>query len=94
MGLKKDSPFYEDLLITPCKCMDEVGSRALWFIRLEEDKEIQKRAITPSSYENPNRNDESLAQRSYKSKPYSKPGHQRVNALDDEGEEDKFPKIT
>ena len=39
MGLKKDFPFYEDLVMTPCKRMDEVKSRTLRFIRPEEDKE-------------------------------------------------------
>ena len=41
MGLKKYSLFYEDLVMTPCKRLDEVRSRAFRFIRLEEDKEIQ-----------------------------------------------------
>ncbi|KAL7609104.1 hypothetical protein Lser_V15G13261 [Lactuca serriola] len=43
IGLRKDSPFYEDLVMTPLKRLDEVRCRALRFIRLEEDKEIQKR---------------------------------------------------
>ncbi|XP_023733891.1 uncharacterized protein LOC111881731 [Lactuca sativa] len=77
MGLKKDSPFYEDLVMTQCKRMDEVRSRALRFIRLEEEKEIQKRSNPPSSYDHLNRKADSLAQRSYKSKPYSKPDHHR-----------------
>lgn len=37
MGLKKDSPFYEDLVNTLCKKLDKVRNRALRFIRLEED---------------------------------------------------------
>ena len=69
MCLKKDSPFYEDLVMTPCRRLDEVRSRALRFIRLEEDKEIQKRSNPPISYDYPNRKVDSLAQRSYKSKP-------------------------
>ena len=73
--------------------MDEIRSRALRFIKLEEDKEIQKRDNMLSSYKNPNRKFESLAQRSYKSKPYSKLDHHRVNALNDEGEEDEFSKL-
>ena len=44
MGLKKYSPFYEDLLMTTYKRMEEVRSRSLWFLRLKEDKEIQKRS--------------------------------------------------
>ena len=84
MGLKKDSPFYENLIMTPCNRMDEVRSRALRFIRLEEDNEIQKRSNPPSSYDHPNRKADSSAQRSYMSKPYSKPNYHRVNALEDE----------
>ena len=94
MGLKKDSPFYEDLVMNPWKRMDKFRSRALRFTRLEEDKEIQKRSNPPSSYDLPNRKADSSAQRSYKSKPYSKPGHHKLNALEDEGEEEDFPRIT
>lgn len=93
MGLKKNYPFYEDFVMIQCKRMDEVKSRAFNFIKLEEDKKIQKRSNPPNSYDKPNRNADSSAQRSYKLKPYSKPDHHRVNALKDEGEEDDFPKI-
>ena len=74
--------------------MDEVRSRALRFIRLEEDREIQKRVSIPCSYDNPNRMAESSTQRSYNSKPYFKHDHHKISALDDEGEEDEFLKIT
>ncbi|XP_023743491.2 uncharacterized protein LOC111891665 [Lactuca sativa] len=94
MGLRKGSPFYEDLVMTPCKRLDEVRCRALRFIRLEEDREIQKRSNPLDQYESPNRKDESSTQRYYKSKPYSKIDHHRVNALKDEGEEEELPKIT
>ncbi|XP_023742597.2 uncharacterized protein LOC111890744 [Lactuca sativa] len=94
MGLKKDSSFYEDLLMTSCKRLDKVRCRALRFIGLEEDKESQKRSNPSSQYENPNKKVESLAPRSYKSNPYSKSDHHRVNALEDEGEEYELPKIT
>ena len=42
----------------------------------------------------PNRKVESSAPRSNKTKPYSKPNHYRVNALEDEGEEEEPTKIT
>lgn len=38
MSVKKDYPFFEDLVINSCKRMDEVGSRMMKFIRLQEDK--------------------------------------------------------
>ncbi|KAJ0867449.1 putative retrotransposon gag domain-containing protein [Helianthus annuus] len=40
MGLLKDSQFYDDLLMTLCRNLDEVRDRALRFIRLEDDKRI------------------------------------------------------
>ncbi|KAL4562281.1 hypothetical protein LXL04_034480 [Taraxacum kok-saghyz] len=95
MGLKKDSLFYEDLVMTPCKKLDEVRSRAIRFIRLEEDKEIQRKSSAPTSYDHPNRKtDSSSSQRSFKAKPYSKPDTHWVNALEDDMEEEEFPKIT
>ena len=66
MGLRKDSPFYEDLVMTPCKRLDEVRCRALKLIRLEEDREIHKRSNPSDQYESPNRKAESSTQRSYK----------------------------
>ncbi|KAL4553980.1 hypothetical protein LXL04_039903 [Taraxacum kok-saghyz] len=91
MGLKKDSPFYKDLVMTPCKKLDEVRSRAIRFIRLEEDKEIQRKSNAPTSYAHPNRKtDSSSSQRSFKAKPDT----HWVNALEEDVEEEEFPKIT
>ncbi|KAM0055292.1 putative retrotransposon gag domain-containing protein [Helianthus debilis subsp. tardiflorus] len=45
MGLLKDSLFYDDLVMTPCRNLDEVRTRALRFIRLEDDKKIQQRQV-------------------------------------------------
>ncbi|XP_052621755.1 uncharacterized protein LOC111911050 [Lactuca sativa] len=42
MGLKKESPFYEDLVTTPCKRMDEVRSRALRYDIQEEVEKLLK----------------------------------------------------
>ena len=55
IGLMKDSLFYKDIVITPCRRMNEVASRALRFIRLEEDKEIKKRINPLKFYDNPDR---------------------------------------
>ncbi|KAL7607638.1 hypothetical protein Lser_V15G16767 [Lactuca serriola] len=57
MGLRKDSPFYEDLVVTPCKRLDEVRCRSLRFISIEEDKEVQNMSNPLSHYENSNRKD-------------------------------------
>ena len=79
----------------PCKKLDEVRSRAIRFIRLEEDKEVQRKSSAPTSYDHPNRKtDSSSSQRSFKAKPYSKPDTHRVNALEEDMEEEEFPKIT
>jgi hypothetical protein len=50
MGLSKDSPFYEDLVMNPCRKLDEVRNRALRFIRLEEDKKIQEYKVQQNLY--------------------------------------------
>lgn len=42
IGLKKDYLLYKDLVMTPCKMMDEVISRVLRFIRLAEDRNLEK----------------------------------------------------
>ncbi|XP_076960082.1 uncharacterized protein LOC143636350 [Bidens hawaiensis] len=34
MGIQRSSPFYDDLVITPCRTLDEVRNRELRFIRL------------------------------------------------------------
>lgn len=43
MGLEIESPFYEDLVMTTCMKLNEVRNMALRFIRLEEDKLMQKK---------------------------------------------------
>jgi hypothetical protein len=46
------------------------------------------------SHDHPNRKtDFSSSQRSFKAKPYSEPDHHRANALEEEIEEEEFPKI-
>ncbi|XP_076925110.1 uncharacterized protein LOC143587816 [Bidens hawaiensis] len=40
MGLKNGYPFYEDIVMSPCRNLDEVRNRALRFIRLENDQRI------------------------------------------------------
>lgn len=42
-GLEIESQFYEDLVITTCMKVNEVRNMALRFIRLEEDKLMQKK---------------------------------------------------
>ncbi|KAF5785843.1 putative retrotransposon gag domain-containing protein [Helianthus annuus] len=51
MGLLRDSLFYDDLVMTPCRNLDEVRTRALRFIRLEDDKRIQERLAGSSKQE-------------------------------------------
>ncbi|KAI3676095.1 hypothetical protein L1987_85694 [Smallanthus sonchifolius] len=92
MGLRKDSQFYEDLVINPCRNHDEVRNRALRFIRLEDDKKIQQRMDTPTSYSQPNWKTETAPFKPYRSKPYSKPDNDRVNAVEDDEEEEEYPK--
>ncbi|KAL4582843.1 hypothetical protein LXL04_007404 [Taraxacum kok-saghyz] len=93
-GLKKESPFCENLVMTPCRKLDEVRNTTLRFIRLEEDKMIQKKLMSPGSYEQPNRKSYSSSQRSYKSKPYNRKESQKVKTLEDEENDEDYPKIS
>ncbi|KAI3796340.1 hypothetical protein L1987_39008 [Smallanthus sonchifolius] len=93
MGLRKDSQFYEDLVMNPCRNLDEVRNKALRFITLEDDKKIQQRMDAPTSYSQPNRRTETAPFKPYRFKPYSKPDNHRVNAVEDDEEEEEYTKI-
>jgi Retrotransposon gag protein len=87
-GLTKDSQFYDDLVMNPCRNLDEVRSRAIRFIRLEDDKRIHDRCT---------RNDPKKDQGSYrynKSKPYSKPEQHSVNLVEEDSDSEDYPKLT
>ena len=49
MGLQKDSQFYQDLVMNPCRNLDEARNRALRYIRLEDDKKMQDRMNASST---------------------------------------------
>ncbi|KAK1432045.1 hypothetical protein QVD17_08934 [Tagetes erecta] len=91
MGLQKNSLFYEDIVMNPCRNLDEVRSRALRFIRLEDDKKIHQKLEIPK-YESSNRKSDSPHKR-YRSKPYNKQDSPRINAVEEEDEEE-YPKIS
>nr|XP_043639197.1 uncharacterized protein LOC122610267 [Erigeron canadensis] len=78
MGLSKDSPYYQDLVMTPCRSLDEARNRALRFIGLEEDELLRKRMETPSTYDRPNRRTETPVFRPSKNKPYTRVVQQRT----------------
>ena len=90
MGLNRDSLFYDDLVMNPCRNLDEVRSRALRFIRLEDDKKIHKRLEIPK-YEPSDRKTDSL-HKQYRSKPYNKQDSPRINAVQEDDEE--YPTIS
>ena len=93
MGLPKDPAFYEDLVMNPCRNLDEVRNKALRFIRLEEDKKIQQRIDESSKYDNPNRKSESSS-KYYCSKPYSRNDSKKVSFVDDDEDDEEYPKLT
>ncbi|XP_076882880.1 uncharacterized protein LOC143531475 [Bidens hawaiensis] len=82
MGLKKDSPFYDDLVMTPCRNLDEVRNRDLRYIRLEDDKKAHGSLIIPK-YESTNRNSDS-PQKFPRPKPYSKQDSPRINVVEED----------
>ncbi|XP_076960954.1 uncharacterized protein LOC143637445 [Bidens hawaiensis] len=90
LGLEKGSSFYDDLVMTPCRSLDEARSRALRFIRLEDDKKNSKADIP--KYDQTNRKFESPG-KSYRAKPYYKPANPKINAVDEENDEE-YPKIS
>ncbi|KAK9077953.1 hypothetical protein SSX86_002010 [Deinandra increscens subsp. villosa] len=92
MVLGGDSHFYDDLVMTPCRNLNEVRTRALRFIRLGDDKKIQKRSDV-SKPESSSRITDSPGKQQ-RSKPYYRNDNHRVNAVEDEEDEEDFPKVS
>ncbi|KAJ0939030.1 hypothetical protein HanRHA438_Chr02g0056471 [Helianthus annuus] len=91
-GLQKDSQFYQDLVMNPCRNLDEARNRALRYIRLEDDKKMQERMNASSTYESTNRKSES-SYKPYRSKPYGRNDNKKVNAVEDEDPEE-YPELS
>ncbi|KAM0025726.1 putative retrotransposon gag domain, aspartic peptidase domain superfamily [Helianthus debilis subsp. tardiflorus] len=89
MGLLRDSLFYDDLVMTPCRNLDEVRTRALRFIRLEDDKRIQERQVGSSKQEK-----QGSSFKSNKFKSYNRTDNQNVHAVDQEEDDEDYPPIS
>ncbi|KAJ0861980.1 putative retrotransposon gag domain-containing protein [Helianthus annuus] len=89
MGLLKDSLFYDDLVMTPCRNLDEVRTRALRFIRLEDDKRIQERQAGSSKQEK-----QGSSFKSNRFKSYNRNDNQNVHAVDQEEDDEDYPPIS
>src|ERR1043165_9021162 len=87
MGLQRDSSFYQELVMNPCRNLDEVRNRALRFIRLEDNKKLQERIETSSRYNDPNRKSTSTYE-PYKHEPYARPDNKKFNVVEDDDKED------
>jgi hypothetical protein len=92
MSLNKDSPFYEDLVMTPCRNLDEVRSRAIRFIRLEDDKKLHKKLDIPKN-DLSNKKSESPGKQ-YRNRPYPKNDNHRVNAIDEDSDDEDYPLVS
>ncbi|KAJ0898693.1 putative retrotransposon gag domain-containing protein [Helianthus annuus] len=92
MGLQRDSQFYQDLVMNPCRNLDEARNRALRYIRLEDDKKMQEKMNASSTYESTNRKSES-SHKPYRSRPYDKNENKRVNVVQDEDPEE-YPELS
>ncbi|KAJ0501800.1 hypothetical protein HanHA300_Chr11g0405291 [Helianthus annuus] len=92
MGLRKDRQFYQDLVMNPCRNLDEAWNRALRYIRLEDNKKMQERMNASSTYESTNRKSES-SYKPYRSKPYGRNDSKKVNAIKDEDPEE-YPELS
>lgn len=55
MEFKKDRSFYYNLVMNPCRNLDETRNRILRFITFEKNKMIQQRVDAPKSCKFPNR---------------------------------------
>jgi hypothetical protein len=91
-GLMKDTLFYRELVMNPGRDLDDVRNRAIRFIRLEEDEALRRRSDT-TSYDRPNRKAEYPVFKPNKNKPYTRPTHQRINAVDQEETDIHYPTI-
>ncbi|KAJ0735658.1 putative retrotransposon gag domain-containing protein [Helianthus annuus] len=89
MGLLRDSLFYDDLVMTPCRNLDEVRTRALRFIRLEDDKRIQERLAGSSKQEK-----QGYSFKNNKFKSYNRSDNQNVRAIDQEEDDEDYPPIS
>ncbi|KAJ0847567.1 putative retrotransposon gag domain, aspartic peptidase domain superfamily [Helianthus annuus] len=89
MGLLKDSLFYDDLVMTPCRNLDEVRTRALRFIRLEDDKRIQERQVGSSKQEK-----QGSSFKNNKFKSYHRNENKNVHAVDQEEDDEEYPPIS
>ncbi|KAF5802492.1 putative aspartic peptidase domain superfamily [Helianthus annuus] len=89
MGLLKDSLFYDDLVMTPCRNLDEVRTRALRFIRLEDDKRIQERQVGSSKQEK-----QGSSFKNNKFKSYHRNDNQNVHVVDQEEDDEDYPPIS
>ncbi|KAJ0525835.1 putative retrotransposon gag domain, aspartic peptidase domain superfamily [Helianthus annuus] len=89
MGLLKDSLFYDDLVMTPCRNLDEVRTRALRFIQLEDDKRIQERQVGSSKPEK-----QGSSFKSNKFKSYHRNENKNVHAVDQEEDDEDYPPIS
>lgn len=91
LGLRKNSPFYNDLVMTPCRNSDEVGNRALRYIRLEYDKRIQDIISTSAKYAHSDKDQGS----SYKNKDQgSSYENQNIHAVEEDEDDEEYPLIS
>nr|XP_043615187.1 uncharacterized protein LOC122587161 [Erigeron canadensis] len=85
-GLHKGSKFQEDLIMTPCRNLDEAKARAARFIRLEEN-ELTTSKLDALSYDRPKQKAETLVFKP-RHKPYTRHVDNQVNAVkEDDGVE-------
>nr|XP_043619638.1 uncharacterized protein LOC122591434 [Erigeron canadensis] len=81
-GLHKGSKLQEDLIMTPCRNLDEAKARAARFIRLEEN-ELTSSKLEALSYDRPNRKAETPVFKP-RNKPYTRHVDNQVNAVEED----------
>ncbi|XP_021992015.1 uncharacterized protein LOC110888818 [Helianthus annuus] len=93
MGSQKDSPFYDDLVKTPCRNLDEDRNRAIRFIRLKDDKRIQDKLSGSTKHEYNDKKQGSFYKNN-RLKSYYKPDNQNVHVVDQYKDEEEYPRIS
>nr|XP_043631615.1 uncharacterized protein LOC122603068 [Erigeron canadensis] len=89
MGLRSDSPLYDDLSENPCRSLLEARIRGSRYA----DEEDRMRIKLQSAYDCPNRKLKAPSFISLRAKPYSRSDYHRIDNVDKDKENEEYPNI-
>jgi hypothetical protein len=79
--------------MNPCRTLEEVRTRAMRFIRLEDDKKTQER-LTASTYPETQDRNQGSSFKNNRPKLYSRSDKQSIHVVQDEEDDEEYPKIS